>query len=193
LLDLAKLDAQRFSLDLRPVDLLEVVTDTVDGFEPAAEKLGLELSIHDPVGLDAGPPGATARWPSVAADPDRLAQLIANLVENAMKFASRRIEVSTWFRPANGSTPGTAQITVDDDGPGIPPADLSRVFDRLWTRGKGREVGSGLGLAIVNELVAAMGGTVSATSPVPRVGAPASDDTAGTRVVVTLRCWATAT
>jgi signal transduction histidine kinase len=85
-------------------------------------------------------------------DPERLAQVVANLVENALKYADARVDVAV--REA-----GADQI-VGDDGPGIPPDELPFVFERLYTvRGTpGRAVGTGLGLAIVRELAAAMHG-----------------------------------
>jgi two-component system sensor histidine kinase BaeS len=167
LLDLARLDAHRFGFDVRPIDLWEVVSDTAHGFMPSAENLGLTVSVHEPVGAPA----------PVTADPDRLAQVIANLMENACKYAERDIDVATWFRP------GEAVITVDDDGPGIAPDDLPHVFERLWTNGRpgSRQVGSGLGLAIGAELVSAMGGTIRAESPVPDRQPPR-----GTRLIVSL-------
>jgi len=165
LLDLAKLDARRFSLDLRRIDVAEVVGETVEGFRPAADELGLDLLAE---------PG-----PALAAtgDPDRLAQVVANLVENALKYATGRVRVAA--APADGHV----LIWVDDDGPGIAAADLPRVFDPLFmsSRYPARQVGSGLGLAIVAELVAAMGATVRAESPTTSAG--------GTRVTVALRSW----
>ena len=79
---------------------------------------------------------------------------------------------------------GACVITVDDDGPGIAPGDLHRVFERFYRadRGPNRRPGSGLGLAIVAELAAAMGGTVRAESPLTYDG--------GSRFVVTLRVLA---
>lgn len=167
LLDLAKLDARRFGLDLRRVDLTEVVADTGEGFRPAAEDLGVKLSVQP------GAPGTI----SATADPDRLAQVVANLVENALKYARSEVRV------AARSSGSQAVIWVDDDGPGIAPDDLPRVFDRLFmsSRYPARQVGSGLGLAIVAELVEAMGGTVRAESPISASG--------GTRMVVTLQAW----
>ena len=185
LLDLAKLDASRFSLDVRMVDIVEVVEDTADGFVPAADQLGLTLVVHEPISLpDTGAPHALAGVapPLASADPDRLAQVVANLIENAMKYAAATIEVAVWFRSTAVGI-GTAQITVDDDGPGIPAGDLPHVFDRLWT-GTGdqaRQVGSGLGLAIVAELVTAMGGTIRAESPVPRTPTDPGAQRPGTR------------
>ena len=164
LLDLARFDARQFNLHPRPVDLAEVVGDTGEGFRPSAEELGLRLEVA------AGPAGLV----TVAADPDRLAQVVANLVENALKYARTRVGVTVT------APPGMAMIAVDDDGPGIAPEDLPRVFDRLFvsTRSPARQVGTGLGLAIVAELVAAMGGAVWAESPTVLGG--------GTRMVVTL-------
>lgn len=169
LLELAKLDSRRFSLDLRQVDAGEVVADTAEGFRPAVDQAGLELAVE----VEDDHP----LW--VSADPDRLAQVLANLIENALKFADRRIRVRA-ERIGDAVT-----VAVEDDGPGIPPDELSQVFDRLYQspRAAARPVGSGLGLAIVAELVQAMGAQVGAQSP---VGSPPG----GTRVVVTLHPWA---
>ena len=89
---------------------------------------------------------------------------MANLVENALKFARSQVSVGV-------SAEGDAGVVaVDDDGSGIPAADLPHVFERLYVAGHEparKESGSGLGLAIVRELVVAMGGEVRAeTSPI---------------------------
>jgi two-component system OmpR family sensor kinase len=150
LLELAKLDARRFSLDIRATDVCEVVNETAEGFRPAAEAAGVRLTVDTP-----------ARAALVAAaDPDRLAQVVANLVENALDFAGRRITVGT------GRAGELVELWVEDDGPGIEPDDIPHVFDRFYTvsRAAKRHVGSGLGLAIVHELVDAMGGPVRAES-----------------------------
>jgi len=164
LLELAKLDAGAFSLHPQPLDLSELVAESVTAFEHSAAKLGLSIV--------ASP--APAGEALCSADPDRLGQVVANLVENAMKYATREIRVRT------GSSSGGATLTVEDDGPGIPPEDLGKVFTRLYQApvGSGRQVGSGLGLAIVEDLVSAMGGRVWAESPAGPGG--------GTRVVVAL-------
>ena len=96
------------------------------------------------------------------ADPDRLAQIVANLVENALKYANGEIVVE--LVPYDE---GVVDLRVRDDGPGIAAADLARVFDRLYVSRTvpGRSVGTGLGLAIVRELAAAMGGQVWAEPP----------------------------
>jgi signal transduction histidine kinase len=176
LLDLTKLEARQMSIAIRPTDVAEVVTTTAEGFRPAAAKSGLALVLQV-VGHD-GMPTATPPRP-VAADPDRLAQLLANLLENAMTFARAAVTVTVAENPASGE----CLIVVDDDGPGIAPGDQQRVFERFYRadRGPNRLMGSGLGLAIVAELATAMGGSVHAESPVTADG--------GSRFVVTLRQW----
>jgi two-component system OmpR family sensor kinase len=158
LLDLARLDSHSFSLHLSLTDVGAVVADTAEGFRPMVEQAGLSLAVSArdlPAGGSVG--GATHAY----ADPDRLAQVVANLVENAYKFASTSIKVGVTIRG------GSVVISVEDDGPGIPIAERDRVFERLYqsVRSPARQAGSGLGLAIVKELTAAMGGTVQAGPP----------------------------
>lgn len=159
LLDLARLDAREFSLAPRPVDAAAVVRAAVDAFRPSAGELGLELVVDDdgPVPADV--------------DPERLGQIVANLVENALKYAARTVAVSV------GRDGRDVVVRVDDDGPGIDPGEAARIFERLYTSrtDPGRRVGTGLGLAIVRELAAAMGGA-AALEPA----------TAGSRFVVRL-------
>jgi signal transduction histidine kinase len=159
LLDLARLDAHQFSLHPAPVDARPVVVDTVDAFAPSAAEIGVELIVEP-----GGPVPAQT-------DPQRLAQIVANLVENALKFATSRVVVAV------DATGGSVEVTVDDDGPGIAPADLPRVFERLYTSRTvpGRTLGTGIGLAIVRELARAMGGDAR-VEPI---------DAVGTRFVVT--------
>ena len=176
LLDLTKLEARQMSIALRPTDVAEVVATTAEGFRPAAAKNGLAMVLRVP-----GQDGAPAPVPAlpVVADPDRLAQLLANLLENAITFARSTVTVAL----VADHVSGFCVITVEDDGPGIASGDLQRVFERFYRadRGPNRQMGSGLGLAIVAELAAAMGGTVRAESPVSADG--------GSRFVVTLRQW----
>jgi two-component system sensor histidine kinase BaeS len=167
LLDLARLDAREFRFNLDTIDAGAVVVDTTDGFRTEAKDAGLALGV-----IVEGDERAPIL---VVADPERLAQVVANLVENALKFASSRIDVVV-ERGGN-----QVIVAVTDDGPGIPVEEQSRVFDRLYQPARSggpppRRVGSGLGLAIVAELVQAMQGSVRA------VAAPDS----GTRVIVTV-------
>ncbi|MGZ4709967.1 MAG: sensor histidine kinase [Acidimicrobiales bacterium] len=163
LLDLAKLEARQFSLDLVPVDLDDLVSDSVDGFRREVEGAGLQLRL-----------ARSGTHVAAIADPDRLAQVVANLTENALKYASGSITLAVIADPL------APRVEVSDDGPGIASEDLPHVFERLYVAGHQpvrKEVGSGLGLAIVSELVDAMGGTVRAEA------APGG----GARMVVTLR------
>jgi two-component system sensor histidine kinase BaeS len=147
LLDLARLRARSFSLHPTPVDLGEVVRVAVEAFRPDAATAGVRLVVTAPAAV------------AIHADGDRVAQVVANLIENALKYGRTQVAVGV-------AVDGNAGIvTVDDDGPGIAPADLPHVFERLYVAGHRptrRESGSGLGLAIVRELVEAMGGEVRA-------------------------------
>ncbi len=163
LLDLARLDAHQFSLHPAPIDARPVVVDAVEAFAPAAAEIGVELVVE---------PGDAV---AMEADPQRLAQIVANLVENALKFSASRVVVAI-ATVTTGAGAGGVELRVDDDGPGIAPADLPHVFERLYTSRTvpGRTLGTGIGLAIVRELARAMGGDAR-VEPI---------DTTGTRFVV---------
>ncbi|MWJ13231.1 sensor histidine kinase [Clavibacter michiganensis] len=94
--------------------------------------------------------------PAVRADPDRLAQILDNLLQNAARYASSEVRVE-----AEGADDGSVRITVADDGPGVPDADRERIFDRLVRLDDGRDRqhgGAGLGLSIARALARAQGG-----------------------------------
>ena len=163
LLDLARLDSRVFSLRVQETDVSAVVADTSEGVRPMVEQAGLALHVVTP-----------ARALAASADPERLGQVVANLVENAYKYAASRICVTTM------RVDGRVAVTVEDDGPGMSPDERRYAFERLYqsARTPARQAGSGLGLAIVKELTVAMGGTVSA--------GPASEGS-GSLLTVTLR------
>lgn len=164
LLELARLESRQFRLEVVPVDLAAGARRGVEGFRPEAEAAGLAVVVDVP---------DEPVW--VGGDPDRLGQVLANLIENALKFAGSRIDVRVVDHPLG------PRLEVGDDGPGIAPEDLPHVFERLYVARHEpvrKESGSGLGLAIVRELVEAMGGQVSAT---------AGPDGRGTRMVAVFR------
>ena len=169
LLDLARLDARSFSLDVVSGDVVGVVAGTARAFAPKAADRNIVLSFQDHQPIFA------------SIDAMRLDQAVANLIDNALKFAQSRIDVSVFVHE------GWVAISVADDGIGIAADDLPHVFERLYVakaRPTPKESGSGLGLAIVRELISAMGGHVAARSPVPIAdGGPAR----GTQILVYLR------
>ena len=115
----------------------------------------------------------------VAADPDRLAQLLANLLENVITFARTTVSVSLARAPGSGA----CVITVDDDGPGIVKGDLARVFERFYQadRGPNRRMGRASGWPSWPSSRPAMGGRCGPSHPSPT--------TAARRVVVTSAPW----
>ncbi len=154
LLALAQLDAHRFRLHPDRGDVAAVVTATVDAFAPQAAGLGVGLHTIAPSELPA------------TFDATRLGQVVANLVENALRHAAGRVDVHL---EATATPPGF-RITVTDDGPGLDPARRARPFARPGPDSPvpaGRAVGTGLGLAIVAELAAAMGGRAELVHPGP--------------------------
>ncbi|MBV9317917.1 MAG: two-component sensor histidine kinase, partial [Gammaproteobacteria bacterium] len=99
---------------------------------------------------------AAAEPTTVTGDADALRTLVRNLVDNGVRYtpAGGRVDVSV------GGTPEGAQLTVTDDGPGIPAEERARVFDRFYRRAGTTPPGSGLGLAIVKAIAEAHGATV---------------------------------
>jgi signal transduction histidine kinase len=160
LLDLTKLESRQMSIAARPSDVAEIVHTTAEGFRPPAERGGVDLAIEMP----------TEGLMPVLIDPDRLAQILANLIENALTFARSRVVVA--LRVGTATSPDVQIITVEDDGPGIAPSNLARVFERFFQadQSPNRQFGSGLGLAIVAELASAMDASVKAESPIYPTG-----------------------
>jgi two-component system OmpR family sensor kinase len=107
--------------------------------------------------------------PAVRADPDRLAQILDNLLQNAARYAAAEVRVE-----AEPADEGSVRITVADDGPGVPDADRERIFDRLVRLDDGRDRqhgGAGLGLPIARALARAQGGDLVCLRAVPGAGA----------------------
>jgi len=162
--ELAQAEAGQLHLDLRPTDLVEVVQTTVANFAVAAEAKGVKLTTD---WVDE-----TANLP-VLADPDRLAQIMRNLLSNALRHTPEggQIAVSATYNGHCEFNGPAVRIVVADTGEGIPPDDLPHVFDRFWRadRSRARETaGSGLGLAIAKHLVQAHGGEMGVESEVGR-------------------------
>jgi signal transduction histidine kinase len=154
LLELSKLDSGLVLLDLRPEDLRAAVESAVEQTTGAARRRGVELSLHLP--------DAPIR---IRHDPQRIGQVVANLVANAVKFTPRGGSVSVDV----AATPEGARIEVVDTGVGIDAAELPHIFERFYRGSRANEArssGSGLGLAIVRSIVDMHGGTVDVESHV---------------------------
>jgi two-component system phosphate regulon sensor histidine kinase PhoR len=150
LLDLSRLESKRLSLELGQVRVGDVVADTVTKMRQLAGDRALELR---PAGTDV----------TVLADRDRLAQVLTNLLDNAIKFTSDGGRIAVGWRTLNGEV----EVTVADDGPGISPADLPHVFERFYKTDRSRAAtagGTGLGLAITKHIVEAHGGRIRVAS-----------------------------
>jgi len=152
LLALAELERPDAALRREPLDLRALAAEHVDHVRGAAERAGLELV------LEPGPPV------NLSGDRVRLAQVLANLLDNAVKYTERGS-----VRVAVGVANGRAWCEVRDTGPGIPARDLPRVFERFYRVDKARsreKGGTGLGLSIVKHALAQHGGEVSVVSRV---------------------------
>lgn len=142
LLDVARIDTGRLQLHRQAVDLglrVERVHDSI------------AVATSTPIEVEVAPD-----LPKVHADPDKVMQVLTNVVENAVRHGSGtvRISVETW-----SEDPSYVAVAVTDEGEGIPVELRKRVFTKFWTASKGG--GSGLGLYIVSGLVKAHGGVVS--------------------------------
>jgi PAS domain S-box-containing protein len=152
ILDVSSITLGKFRLESVPVELTSVVNAAIETLRPALAAKAMTLDVD------------TSRWQGIiAGDPNRLQQVVWNLVSNAIKFGHREGHVDVTVERAGEH----ARITVHDDGAGIDPDFLPHVFDRFRqgdsgaTRSHG---GLGLGLAIVRHLVELHGGTVRAAS-----------------------------
>jgi signal transduction histidine kinase len=142
LLDVARLDTGRLSMHQRPCDLPVLVGRVVDSVRAGAPH-SIEVITPDDL-------------PEVWADPDKLTQVLTNLVENAIRHGSDPVTVTAYVDDSAG---GLVAVRVDDSGEGIAPEIRQRAFTKFWTTGQ--RGGSGLGLYLVNGLVRAHGGTVT--------------------------------
>lgn len=156
-LDISRIEAGKLRLSLEPVDAAEVIEECISLLMPLAAREGVSLSAHPPT----IPDGSTF----VAADRQRLKQVVLNLVSNGIKYNRQHGSVRVSLQPSDQDR---IQIDVADTGPGIAPDRRGRLFspfERLGAEGSGVQ-GTGLGLSLSKSLVEAMGGSISvATDP----------------------------
>jgi signal transduction histidine kinase len=145
LLDVARIQAGGLSVDPVSVDVRSLVQEAVDAATPLAtgSQLTLQGSVADDVTM-------------VSSDRDRILQVFANLIGNAIKFTPKGGQITI-----RAETDGPeVKFSVADTGPGIPAEHLSHVFDRYWQAKSTAKLGTGLGLSIAKGIVAAHGGRI---------------------------------
>jgi two-component system sensor histidine kinase BaeS len=140
-LDLAKLDARRFTVLHEEVDMGRLVDRAFVTFGEEARRRGIDYRC------------AVDTKPVIVTDGDRVLQIISNLLSNAFRWTPDGGSIELELKAVNG----TVCVAVDDSGPGIPPGERERIFRPFWSRDGG---GTGLGLAIARELAAALGGEI---------------------------------
>ena len=155
LLTISKLESGEVLLNLQALDLREEIERVKEDLQSRAQEKQIAI-------LNEVPEHSVAK-----ADSDRLQQVFFNLIENAIKYG--RTEGHVWISAGVRPKDGMMEVSVRDDGPGIPPEGRERVFERFYRvdRARSRETGgTGLGLAIVKHIVQAHGGEVWMTSGV---------------------------
>jgi two-component system, OmpR family, sensor kinase len=147
LLDLSTLDAHAIEIERREVDLGRIARQVARDFGPVADQRGSRLEVRTP-----------AETAFADADPERVRQILRILLDNALTHTPEGTKVTVTSYISNSRS----ELTVSDEGPGIPKRVQERMFERFYT---GDAVsGSGLGLAIAREVAQRMGGNVTATS-----------------------------
>ena len=153
LLELSKLESGQAGLNLRQIDLAELLTNCVDSFQPRARSHKVSLQLEAKTALP------------LVGDSDRLRQVFNNLIDNALKYTdpNGRIIVKA------GQEADNIVASVSDTGAGIPAVDVPHIFERFYQADKSRrrdlaEEGSGLGLAICKEIIISHNGKIEAAS-----------------------------
>ncbi|MFI6422245.1 ATP-binding protein [Streptomyces sp. NPDC050842] len=147
LLDISRIDSGRLEVRRQPVDL--------------AAAIGRHIQVHTTGGQSPDRFFVRIRpqLPPLWADPDKIDQILGNLLENAVRHGDGTVTIEVAPGTAGDDGEEGTEVTVSDEGPGIPEASMSRVFTRFW-RGSKRG-GTGLGLYIVKGIVEAHGGTIT--------------------------------
>ncbi|HEX2993455.1 MAG TPA: ATP-binding protein [Anaerolineales bacterium] len=160
LLVLTRADAGSLQLDLQPLDLAELARSRCEVLSGLATRQGINVGIKELASANTA-----ASWlpPKVLADPDRLSQVIDNLLDNAIRHSPEKSTITVTLKSAEAGV----ECSVSDQGTGIPAQHLPFIFERFYRADSSRNRkngGTGLGLAIARALVEAQGGHISAQS-----------------------------
>ena len=146
LLDISSIEAGQLRLAKSRQTVIPIVKKVLETFESQAKQktvtLDSELPPEDNLEIDA--------------DPDRIRQVLTNLIGNALKFT----ETGGYVNVRVFSNHGEVYFSIADSGPGIPPEDLTHVFDRFWRADRSSRLGTGLGLSIAKGVVETHGGRI---------------------------------
>ena len=146
LLEFTRIQDGRFRLNMERVDIAAEVEDAIFTYSRLFQKNDIALRYE----------GAAEDLPMIEGDPERLRQVLLNLLDNAVKYGSGGGDVEVTL----GAEEDRVRITVRDHGPGIPDAELPRVKEKFY-KGSGKARGSGIGLAVCEEIVTRHGGTLT--------------------------------
>lgn len=152
LLELSRIESGRFPFHPQAVPVADLVLRPVERLQPQGERAGVDLFVDMPGGL-----------PLVMADPERIHQVMINLLHNAIKFTAQGGSITI---TAQSEPDGCAVvISVEDTGIGVPAGDLDRIFERFYKTDRARTAGgTGLGLAIAKHIIQAHEGRIWAES-----------------------------
>jgi signal transduction histidine kinase len=142
---LARTDSGVVQVERMPMDLADVAVEAASTLSPLGDERGVRV-VADPLPAP------------VLGDPLRLRQLVTILVDNAIRHSPSGSSVAVRVRPASGA----AYLWVEDQGHGIKPEDLPRLFERFWRADNAPVGGTGLGLSIARWIVEQHGGTIGA-------------------------------
>jgi signal transduction histidine kinase len=146
-LDTSRIEAGTFSYSFTDVDLASLLRDAVAAAELGQDEVPLDLEVSEPL-------------PPLRADPERLRQVVANLLDNAIKYSPHGgpVEVRAWAEN------GHLSVAVRDHGPGVAPEHFKLIFEKFGRGGSGTKPGTGLGLFIARSIAEAHGGSVQVAS-----------------------------
>lgn len=145
-------ESRQLHFESKPVDMAELAKKVISVFQAQADDLRIQLTYEGDEHL-----------PLISADPQRMEQVIGNLIGNSLRYIGDQGQIKIEGRVMEGSV----EMSVSDNGPGVPEDQLPYIFNRFWRSEKSRARstgGAGLGLAIARQLVEAQGGTISASN-----------------------------